>query len=244
VMLARDGAYGRSDAPRDKPRGVSLTSRDLRLLGWLGRAGAALPAQAAAYIGHHPVYVQLRLQVMWENQIVDRHHLLKGAYVYTLSARGLALAELEALGPAQVSRQSLQHALSATWLSIELEHDESISNVIYERELNLLPGHWSFIPRRGAPSANGVGRFHRPDLAIETTAGGRRAIELERSLKAPDRLAQIIASYGAATTIEKVVYYAVGDLVVGALEHAVRTTGTEQMVEIRRWSSPSPIVAL
>ncbi len=203
---------------------MRLTAGDRDLLGWIGRLGSVQTIHVMARTGRPSRQsVTHTLQRLAENGFLAHERpLADTGPLHLATRRGLRLVGLEHLGPAEVSLESARHQISAAWLSIELEAEFGADEVIYERELRAESERWGALR-------------HRPDFVIETSEGHGIAVEIELSIKSAARLDEILRAYAASPAVDAVRYYAGNERVRRALSNAVARTGTEALIEIRRW---------
>ncbi|MGI8920746.1 MAG: hypothetical protein ACR2HD_03590 [Solirubrobacteraceae bacterium] len=222
-MPDRPKRYGDRRRQRDKPLAIRFTADDHDLLGWIGRVGAVQTVHVMARSGRDRRPVGLTLQRLAENGFLTSARLLSDTGPLFVATRsGLTIAGLEYLNPAEISIESAHHQIAVAWLALELEREHSADHLIFERELRADPGHWAALR-------------HRPDCVIETSADRGIAIEVELSIKSPARLDDIMRAYAGSPAVDAVRYYAGNERVRRALSNAVARTGSEALVEIRRW---------
>jgi hypothetical protein len=211
-----------------RSRGSTFTSSPERLarLQWAVRMGAitaealahregATPASSRAKLSHARRYGL----VLAQRPLTDRPTL------YTATAEGVRASGIRGLDPCRVSASGAQHMIACAHVAAALERGYPKHHVSGERELR----------RRerisGAPIASAVlsqtsdrGRqLHCPDLVLWPPAGARGlplAIEVELTIKAPRRLAEICRAWARSRHVEGTLYIAPAE-VRRALERAI-----------------------
>jgi endonuclease YncB( thermonuclease family) len=192
-------------ATRPTPDGVRLTVRDLAALAWLADMKAIyetdiaalvarLPAAPGATPGYRPSPRAVRfLMARWRRAgVAEPRRLVAGRpRIVRLTARGAALvdvagfretAEVTAYHQCEVSRLRLWLEARPSPTLGMLTHWES--ERMFRADLDALG-----LARRGE---RGRDRVHVPDGVATYASGDRVAVEVERSVKAPVRLAGIL----------------------------------------------------
>jgi hypothetical protein len=145
-------------------------------------------------------------------QLVRHRPLADRPALYTITRLGLRAAALDGVEPCRVGPASAQHMIACAQVAAALERRYPGQLVIGERELrkrereagSLLA---SVVLRR-------VGEYgpvmHRPDLALLPRSGSRRpvAVEVELTIKAPRRLAEICRAWARSRHVGGVLYFA------------------------------------
>jgi hypothetical protein len=166
-----------------------------------------------------------------------RHRpLADGPSLYTATRVGIRATALGELDPARVSASGARHMIVCALVAAQMQRRyESRFVVMGEPELRLEER------RAGAPLGSaamsvlrGVGTLHRPDLVLWPTAEegqGPIAIEVELTIKAPMRLAEICRAWARARHVDGVVYLA-PERVERALWRAICTAQAEQRIAV------------
>jgi hypothetical protein len=157
--------------------------------------------------------------------VVAQRPLTDQPTLYVATAAGVRASGVRGLDPCRVSATAAQHLVVCAHVAAALERGYPQRPVSGERELR----------RRerasGSPVASAVlsrtsdrGRqLHRPDLVIWPAAGTRGlplAIEVELTIKAPRRLAEICRAWARSRHVEGALYIAPVE-VRRALERAI-----------------------
>jgi hypothetical protein len=215
-----------------------ITARDLEVLDWLARVGAAEPGQVMARFGMGRTVAYRRLAVLCGASLVARTRLLHGRPgLLVATTVGLRAAGLSALGPARVSPASVAHWVASTHVALALEAAHGRGRVATVRELRLAE---SEVGRLIASARIGATKMHRPDLVVWGDSGvgrvGGVAVEVELSEKAPRRLEAILRAWRRATATGVVsgVHYYCSARVYGGVVRAVERTATVGQVSVAR----------
>jgi hypothetical protein len=213
---------------REQPAGDDAT---LAIREWLARIGAGPPGEIAAACGLSERLVQNRLRYLAQDGEARSHRLLHGApALHVLTRRGLRAAGRPELEAVSVSASGFAHALAVARVARILER--SGRHVGGERELR------AFERLEGRPLASaevGLARdggiaLHRPDLVCWD--GPRPvAIEVELTVKAPERLAAIVRGWARSRLVDGVVYYAT-PAAARSLARAIRREAAAAMVTV------------
>jgi DNA-binding transcriptional ArsR family regulator len=201
------------------------------MLDWLGATGAASASELAAVAALSSRTVLTRLRALEHAGLVSSAELLRGEPpLHTLTRRGLRAAGRPELDPISISASSFGHFLAVARVAVALRAaGESVGG---ERELR------AFERIEGRPLASaavglardGATAWHRPDLVC-WRAGAPLAIEVELTVKAPERLRTIVRGWARSRLVEGVVYYATTPA-ARALRAAVRIESAQEAVAI------------
>jgi hypothetical protein len=197
------------------------------MLGWLAGLGAAGVAELADVAGLSHQACAARLRRLEQQTLVAQARLLHGKpALYVITRCGLRAIGREELGPARISSSGFVHALECSRVARALERSlEGRFTVHSERELRA----WERAAGRLIAStelgfsAAASSDVHRPDLVCCALGSARQlplAIEVELTVKAPQRLRAIVRGWARCRRIAGVVYYGT-PVVVRALERAV-----------------------
>ncbi len=181
-------------------------------------------ASARSYLG-----VAVREQLL-----VRKRPLVDQPALYVLTRAGLRASGLAGVDASCVTASNTTHTIACTRAAAALSRRYPDHTLMGEREL-----------RRderaaGAPIASAVvGRvpgggplLHRPDLVLWPRAGARVApvaVEVELTIKAPRRLAEICRAWARCRHVAGALYIAPAD-VQRALERAIESAGAGQRV--------------
>jgi hypothetical protein len=213
-----------------------LSSGRLDMLRWIAGIGAA-PAEALAVReGGSIASARARLAAAEHQGQLLRHRPLAGKpSLYTVTRAGIRATTLSELEPARVSAANAQHMIACALVAAQLQRRYQKHLVIGEPELRLKER------RGGSPLGSAVMAWsggprllHRPDLVLWPAADegeGPVAVEVELTVKAPRRLAEICRAWARARHISGVVYLA-PERVERALWRAIRTAQAEERIVV------------
>jgi hypothetical protein len=203
------------------------TKRD-RLLGWAAGLGAITAEALGIREGASTASARVTLAAAVRDAQLQRHRPLVGQpSLYTVTRAGLRAVSLPELGLARVGPVSARHLIACAHAAAVLERRYPDHLVLGERALR------EHERRTGVPLASvelgsagpSQPTTHRPDLVLLAPAGQARrpiAVEVELTVKAPRRLAQICRAWARSCHVEGVVYLAPTD-VERALLRAIDT---------------------
>lgn len=204
----------------------------------LGALVAKLPAAPGAVAGHRPAPVRIRAMVArWRvAQVADARKLIADRpRIVRLTAKGAALVGLDSFR--ETSEVTAYHQCEVSRLRLHLENRPSPSlgalmhwesERMFRADLDALG-----LARRGQTSSRET--VHVPDGVATYTSGDRVAVEVERSVKAPARLARIVEQL--LTDYPVTLYAVTGDQVrraVTAAEQTARRTLAARQVSADR----------
>ena len=201
------------------------------ILNWLATIGAGSVVELAASCGLSAHTTSNRLRAMEAGGLVRSQRLLHGApALHTLTRRGLRVAGRGELDPVALSASGFAHALAVARTAAAL--GEAGHRVGGERELRA----WERCEGRPLASAevgfarDGVIALHRPDLVC-WGVGRPIAIEVELTVKAPERLRTIVRGWARSRLVGGVVYYATPPA-IRALASALRSESAHERVAV------------
>jgi hypothetical protein len=217
------------------------SSERAALLRWTARVGV-VSADALATLDEAPIAAaRSRLGHLTRERLLARHRLLADEPpLYTITRAGLRQIELSALEPGRLSAGGAAHALACARAAAFLQRRYPDQLVLGERELRrrerVTGTLLASIALRGtaarhlAASPPGP-RTHRPDLVLWPAAAARLpvAVEVELTVKAPQRLAAICRAWGRARHVAGVIYFA-SPPVRRALERATAAVDVGRIV--------------
>lgn len=245
-------APARIRAVRSDAGQVRLTQRDLAALEWLadmkaiyevdlGALIARLPAAPGAQPGHRPSPVRIRaLLSRWQQvQVAEARKLVADRpRLVRLTTRGAALVGTDSFRETSEMTAYHQCAVSRLRLCLEGKPSPSLGAVTHWESERMFRADLDAIglARRGEAEWKIV---HVPDGVATYASGDRVAVEVERSIKAPSRLARIVEQLLADYPVT---LYAVAN---SEIRRAVRKAErTARQVLASRQVSPDRIGAL
>jgi hypothetical protein len=204
---------------------------DSSILAWLAGIGVAGADEVACACAVGVALARSRLRALERDGLCFSERLLHGAApLWALTRRGLRIAGRPELAVARVSAASAVHLLAVARVAVALR--AGCEAVHGERELRA----WERAAGRalaraevgGAPGG-GVA-LHRPDL-VAVVDGAQLAIEVELTVKAPERLARIVRGWARSRLIAGVVYYA-APAALRAVGSAVERESAQEAVTV------------
>jgi hypothetical protein len=206
-----------------------------QLLQWVAELGAVTAAALAVHDGIPPASARARLAAAERQGELAAWRLLHGEpTLYTATRKGIRAAGTVGLSPGRVSPGGARHAIAcctaASVLALRFpEHLVLGEPAIRRREREL--GRPLSAPAACLRSA-GVATAHRPDLLLlarHEHAARPVAVEVELTVKAPDRLAAICRAWARSREVSGVLYLA-ADEVLAPLARAIATVRAESLV--------------
>jgi hypothetical protein len=205
-----------------------LTPERVAMVQWAGRLGAVTAEALAEREVCTPASARGRLQAARRAGLLSCARPLHGRPpIYTATPAGLRATGLGGLDPSRVSASNAAHAIECAAVAVRLERAYPDHSVMGERQLRgeerahgaALASAVLGIRPDGAPL------LHRPDLVLwpaETTARGSLplAVEVELTVKAPQRLLEICRAWARCRCVAGVIYLAAPD-VMGPLGRAI-----------------------
>ncbi len=212
-----------------------LTSRDIEILGWIGRVGAAGVEHVMRRFGmQDESHAYKRLRRLVRDELLEWQALLhRQPGLYLATSEGLRVCGLSRLRAHRLSPSGFVHAGEVAAAAAELGVGLLGWRLLAEREIRTIEAD------RGAPAFSAVlaslpgGRpaLHRPDLAAVSPEGRAIAVEVELAVKAPRRLATICDGWAHARDIDAVYYLASRDA-ARAVARAVAETRAEGRIAV------------
>jgi hypothetical protein len=207
-------------------------ARQREMLRWAGGLGAVTAEALAAREGQgDPGSARSRLSAAQSTGLMAAWPLLQGRpALYTVTRAGLRAAGAEWLEPARVSAAGAAHAAACAVAAVGLAARYPGHEVLGE------PAIRAACRGGGAPfacpvlSGPGTTRTHRPDLVLLPRDGGAPvAVEVELTVKSPERLTSICRGWARERSIAGVVYLA-PEHVRAAVGRAVERAGARESV--------------
>jgi hypothetical protein len=162
-------------------------------------------------------------------------HLRDEPALYTVTRAGLRSTEVVGLRPASVSPGGARHAgaccAAAAFLSRAFTGHTVLGEPALRRAERERGRPFALLDARLRP---GGGRAaHRPDLLLIGPARGERpiAVEVELTVKGPERLASICRAWARSREVSGVLYLAAGDA-LGPLARALDAVGAGERVVV------------
>jgi len=205
--------------PKTRPRSKSKlapTPERVAIMQWTARMGAVTAEALADRLEVTVASARGRLQVLQKEGWLSRKRpLAEQPALYTVMRAGLRVAPLQGLDPCRVSASNANHLIVCARVAAALERCYPDHRVLGERELRRDERE------RGIPLASarlgiapdGGPLLHRPDLVLwpeelEGEDGMPVPVEVELTVKAPQRLAEICRAWARCRCVAGVLYLA------------------------------------
>jgi hypothetical protein len=212
----------------------TIPAQQLALVEWAAELGA-ITAEALAVREECTVSsARARLLAAMRSGALSRERPLGDQPALFIATRaGLRAAGLDGVDPGRVSAPSARHSVACAWVAAVLEQRYADHAVIGEREL--LQGC-----KRGEPvacvavggSRDGGPAFHRPDLALCPTPPSLPiAVEVELTVKAPQRLQAICRGWARTRGVAGVLYF-IAPQVRAPLSRAIAAARAERAIAV------------
>lgn len=216
------------------------------ILRWAARMGAITAEALAFRLGTTVASARAQLSVSARERLLSSRRPLVGQpTLYTVTSAGLRLTDSHGLDSCRVSPANALHLIACARAAAALERCYPDRIVMGERELRRDER------QQGAPLASAClglrpdgGRLlHRPDLVLWPRGAGSElpvAVEVELTIKAPRRLADICRAWARCRCVAGVLYLA-PPAVEHALERAIEQAHAgERVVVVPLDSLPFP----
>lgn len=215
-------------------RSRELTERDLAIVEWIGRVGAATIEQVARRFGLGRTKAYGRVSACIEMGLLCRHRILhEGPALLTATRAGLIATGLPLqvvnLSPA-LARHHVACGLIAVWLAEQHPGKTVLSDRELRAEERLLGRPIGSAKVGELP--DGSARLHRPDFAI--VGEEIEAFEVELTPKAPTRLDSLVRAWRRASHVSRITYLCAPGEAQGAVERAVFRTRSEERIRIEK----------
>jgi hypothetical protein len=216
-----------------RPRAARLiTLRDEQILAWLSRQRFAAAAQVGARFEIGSNRCARRLGELAAAGLVERSQPFLAPSVYSVTARGLAVAGVSLPVP-RVDVRTFRHDRGVTGLVVEYEF--AGARTLTERELRAaVAGSPAYDVRYASGSARSPHR-HFADLLV-LSRGSVTAVELELTAKRTRRLRAILKAYRRANAIDRVVYLSDRNGLLAQVEQLARELHLEHKLATEPWA--------
>lgn len=186
------------------------TTRDAQIVAWIGRIGAAGAEHVRERFAMSSSPVYRRLLSLTTAGLLEHHSVLYGwPGMYTATSSGLRWQGMGRLPVFHVRPGGFEHAWRVATVAVALHRALPGWRVIGEREIGMLEGEEGrLLASVRTGSAGGRALLHRPDLGVLGPSGRVLAIEVELSVKAPQRLLRICRGWGRGRHLGHVYYLA------------------------------------
>ncbi len=186
----------------------------IALVRWAAGMGAVTAEAAAVHLGVSLASARGRLRAAEGERLLKRCRPLTGhPALYAVTPSGLRKAGAPGLDPCRVSASNAQHLIECARVAVALERCYPDHRVQGERELRSEERelHRSLASAELGASPRNAGSRHRPDLVlwpVDPDGGLPVAVEVELTVKAPERLAAICRAWARARCVAGVLYLA------------------------------------
>jgi hypothetical protein len=193
----------------------------IALVRWAAGMGAVTAEAVAAHLGVTLASARGRLGVAEGERLLKRCRPLTGhPALYAVTRAGLCMSDVRGLDPCRVSASNALHLIECARVAAALERCYPDHRVQGERELRgeerehhrvLASAELGESQRAGGSRYRSGGSRHRPDLVlwpIDSAGGLPVAIEVELTIKAPERLAAICRAWARARCVAGALYLA------------------------------------
>lgn len=229
-----------SSTPKPKPEQVAIMQ-------WTVRMGAITAEALADREGMSVASARARLGVLERAGWLSRRRpLSKQPALYTATRAGMRASGLRGLDPCRVSATNAHHLIVCARVAAALERCYSDHRVLGERELRRDErerGVQLASARMGIGSDGGPA-LHRPDLVLWPEGSGDVngdplpvAVEVELTIKAPRRLADICLAWARCRCVAGVLYIAPPE-VQRALHRAIGQAQTGERIVVLGLDAP------
>ena len=224
--------------PRRRVKGKkeTISFRDFEVLEFICRFGVVNREAVSCWAQTGRSVTLDRERRLREAGLIEVHPPIgRSGPLLAATLRGLGYCERRELCPAAVSVYSANHSIACARVAAQLERAGEV--IFSERELAheerwLGERSYSTQPKWPEPG------FHRPDLVAQRLRedGGDIAIEVEISEKSPERLRQIVDSWGRKHGFDRwpgAVLYLCSQKTIRPVRRAIAKTYTDGLVEAR-----------
>ncbi len=205
---------------------------------WAAGMGAVTAEAVAVHLGVSPASARGRLRAAEAQRLLQRCRPLTGhPALYTVTRTGLRKAEVGGLDPCKVSASNALHLIECARVAVALERCYPDHRVQGERELRgeERERHCALASAELGVGARGAAQRHRPDLVLwplDPDGGLPVAVEVELTVKAPERLAAICRGWARARCVAGVLYLAPPEVERAVLRAIDRAQADERVVVV------------
>jgi hypothetical protein len=224
----------------DRHRGGHNSSQPpdrIALVCWVAGMGAITAEAVAVHLGVSLASARGRLGAAEGERLLKRcRPLTNHPALYTVTRAGLCKAGVRGLDPCRVSASNALHLVECARVAAALERCYPDHRVQGERELRgeEREHHRVLASAELGESQRAGGSRHRPDLVLwplDPAGGLPVAVEVELTIKAPERLAAICRAWARARCVAGVLYLASPD-VERAVQRAIDRAQAQERVVV------------
>jgi hypothetical protein len=200
-------------------RDLTPSPERVAIMQWTVRIGAVTAEALADRLDVNVASSRGQLQAFQKAGWLSRTRpLAEQPTLYTATRAGLRVAALQGRDRCHVSASNAHHLIECAWIAAALERCYPDHAVLGERELRRDERQCgvALASARLGTAPDGAPLLHRPDLVlwprdaeqVEDGAGLPVAVEVELTVKAPRRLAQICRAWARCRCVAGVLYIA------------------------------------
>ncbi len=186
----------------------------LAIVRWTTRFGLATAPALAQHGGWTLASARGRLRAAERAGLLRGHRVLADApALYTVTREGLRASGVRGLEPARVSVSGAPHAIECAHVAAALERAYPDHDVMSERELRR-DEREAGVPLASATlgdGPSGSALLHRPDVVLWARCSPQEppvAVEVELTIKAPQRLLEICRAWARCRCVAGTLYLA------------------------------------
>ncbi len=215
---------------------TSPTGR-VAILRWTARMGAVTAEALATSQGLSVASARARLHTAVRAGLLVRQRPLLGPpALYTATRAGLRACGEHGLDPCRITASNALHAIACAEVAAALERCYPDHRLVSERELRRDERESCAVLASASLriASPGGGLLHRPDLVLWPDEGSRElpvAVEVELTLKAPRRLAEICLAWARCRRVAGVLYLAAPGI-ERALWRAIETAQAGERIAV------------
>jgi hypothetical protein len=217
---------------RDRPP----TQEQIEIARWTASLGAVTAEALAQRTGVSVASARAKLISARRRKLLASARPLSGRpMLFTTTRAGLRACQTRGIEVCVVSPSTANHLITCAAVAAVLERQYPHHRLVGERELRRDERELGcpLASAKLATSRGVQGRLHRPDLVLcprDPEAGLPLAVEVELTIKSPERLVEICRAWARCRAIAGVIYFAPED-VQRALQRAVaKVRAFEQVV--------------
>jgi hypothetical protein len=210
----------------------------IALVRWAAGMGAVTAEAVAVHLGVSLASARGRLGAAEGERLLKRcRPLTNHPALYAVTRVGLCKADVRGLDPCRVSASNALHLIECARVAAALERCYPDHRVQGERELRgeeREHHHVLASAELGGESQRAGGSRHRPDLVlwpVDPAGGLPVAVEVELTIKAPERLMAICRAWARARCVAGVLYLASPE-VERAVQRAIDRAQAQERVVV------------
>lgn len=225
----------------------SSTPEQIEIVRWAASLGAITAEALALRLDTTAASARARVAGARRRGLLSQDcPLAGGPSLFTATRAGLRACGSRGIRPCEVRASNANHLIACAAVAAALERCYPHHRLVGERELRRDEREHQrpLASARLGALQGGEGRQHRPDLVLWPNDGGLPiAVEVELTIKAPQRLLAICRAWARCRTVEGVLYLASED-VKRALARAVNEARAHDRVAVVAFDALPGIEAL